>query len=101
MKTTQLDIWACKILEVVSLVLVVDVLYSILVTHRRTYQKELDVFPVKTLVCVCAVLSLMYQPLRERGKVTSMAFTFRFFVDSFALVPQVVMMSLQDRPVHA
>lgn len=101
LSSQQLDIWACKVLEWVSLFLVVDVLRSILTTHRKTYQKELDVVPVKTLVAVCAVAALVYQPSRANKDSTGIGFTFRIFVDTFALVPQVVMMSLQDQPVQA
>merc|ERR1719313_1817476 len=78
----------------VSFVLVLDILKSVFVTHRKTYQAELDVFKAWYLIPCCWTVSLLVRPHFH-------SWTFQYgycwsstlYMDVLALMPQVVMMS--------
>merc|ERR1719191_2381359 len=77
-----------------SLVLVLDILWKIFVTHRSTYEAELDVFKAWYLIPACWSISLLIRP-----HFAAWPFFFGYTwastlnMDVLALMPQVVMMS--------
>lgn len=96
-----LYMWSLKAMELCSLCLGLDVIRCILVTYRDTYQEELDVVLVRHVVGMCFLLTLVFIPDRGGGIPGSRAFTMQIYVDSVALLPQVVFMARQDCPVPA
>jgi len=86
----------------VSMLLVLDILKSVFVTHRKTYQAELDVFKAWYLIPCCWTVSLLVRPHFH-------SWTFKYgwcwsstlYMDVLALMPQVVMMSKAGGKVEA
>jgi hypothetical protein len=93
--------WTLKAVELGSCCLVFDVIRLILVIYRDTYQEELDIVQVKHVVGACFLLTMLFSPERGNGQDSSRGFTMQIYVDSVALLPQVVLMARQDCPVPA
>jgi len=78
----------------VSLLLVLDILRSVFVTYRKTYQEEMDVLKAWYLIPVCWTVSLLVRP-----HFAGWSFQFGYcwsstlYMDVLALMPQVVMLS--------
>lgn len=81
-------------LGICSFILVLDILKSVLWTHQKTYEAELDVLKAWYIIPVCWTMSLLVRP-------HFMAWSFMFgycwsstlYMDVLALMPQVVMMA--------
>lgn len=93
--------WVIEILCSVSFVLVLDIVRSIYVNFRSSYQEDLDVLKVRYLVPACAALALVIHPLLPQGYAFSLSWTIGFYVDVAALAPQVVMMAKGGGQVEA
>merc|ERR1719326_2860773 len=78
----------------ISLVLTLDILWSVFVTHRSTYQEDLDVLQVKHIVPGCLLLATL---VRVHFPFWSTAYSYvwsaTMYADVVALMPQVVMMA--------
>lgn len=87
---------------VFSLLLVLDCLWSVFVTHRSSYQAHFDVLHVKYLLPGCCLLALV---LRAEFRGWSPFFAFMWtsclYMDVLALMPQVVMMARGGGKVEA
>jgi len=104
------DSWNFNVMEleleasfgIFSLLLVLDCLRSIFVTHRSSYQEDLDVLHVKYLIPGCFVLALL---LHAQFHTWSASFGYMWssclYMDVLALMPQVVMMARGDGKVAA
>merc|ERR1719272_1755039 len=79
---------------IISLLLVLDCLRSIFVTHRRSYQEDLDVLHVKYLIPGCFFLALLVGPhFHAWSPFIGYMWTSCLYIDVLALLPQVVMMA--------
>jgi len=96
-----LDGWAIEVLQVASLLMVLDVVRSTLVTYRKSYQEDLDVMHVKYLVPSCVAVAVVLHPLFTQGHLYSMCWTTYLYMDCLALMPQVVMMTRGAGKVEA
>jgi len=97
-KDVDFDAWFAA----VSLILVFIILKSIFVTHRSTYQDDLDVLKVQYLVPGCCFLALLVRPSFHQWTFEyGMSWSVCFYIDIFALVPQVVMMARGGGKVEA
>jgi len=77
-----------------SFLLVLDILKSIFVTHRSTYEAELDVFKAWYLIPACWTISLLVRPHFENWPFAyGYCWSSTLYMDVLALMPQVVMMS--------
>merc|ERR1719191_2214218 len=86
----------------ISLLLALDILRSVFVTHRSTYQYDLDVLHVKYLIPGCCVLALLRRPEFHTWTNTySFVWSSCLYMDVLALMPQVVMMSCGGGRVEA
>lgn len=93
--------WIIEVLQVGSLLMVVDVVRSVLVTFRKSYQEDLDVMHVKYLVPSCVVLAGVIHPHFSQGSGFSFCWTTYLYLDCLALMPQVVMMTRGAGKVEA
>merc|ERR1719424_1165062 len=92
--------WALKDLNmdgmftIIPLLLVCDILRSMFVTHRSSYDADLDVLKAAYLIPACIFTALIIRP-QFSFWTTSYAIVFAscLYMDVLALVPQVVMMS--------
>jgi len=87
------DSWAVFALLVASLVLVLDILRTMCITYRSTYQSEFDVLKIQNIVVGCVVLAAVLHPSFMQGALFSYLWTTCLYLDVSALLPQVVMMA--------
>jgi len=96
-----IDGWAVEVLQVPSILLAFDILYSIFKTHKSTYQEELDILRIKYIVPTCIALAVILHPHFAQGEWHSFLWTSYLYLDVFALLPQVVMMANAGKKVEA
>lgn len=80
-------------LQFASVPLVFGLAWCVFKTYRETYQESLDKLKVKYLLPACMALALVLTPQFKQGNLYSFCWTFSFYVDVLALLPQVVMMT--------
>lgn len=97
----SLDQWVTEVLAVASLLLVLDILRFVFVTYRNTYQEDLDVLKMSYLVIGSLVMAGLVHPFFREGFAYSFSWTFGFYLDVMALMPQVVMMAKGSGKVEA
>lgn len=84
--------WCYQAADVMSLLLVAQLLYCCQVTHKATYQFQLDSFdPWSGLIPACVVLAIFVHGDLDSSPLFDIAWTISLHVDAFALVPQLVM----------
>lgn len=88
-----LHVWVLWLLCLVSLFQVIELVYKIFVSHKKTYDADADTPKVRTLVPASVALALLVHPTFKRGLGYSIIWSVGFYLDVAALVPQVVMMS--------
>lgn len=89
--------WAYQAADVMSLLLVMQLLYCCQVTHKATYQYQLDVFdPWSCLIPACVVLAIFVHGDLDASPLFDIAWTISLNVDAFSLVPQLVMFGKLD-----
>jgi len=96
-----IDGWSVEILQLPSMVIVFDILYSVFKTHRDTYQEELDVLRIKYIVAACVALAIILHPHFAQGEWHSFLWTSYLYLDVCALLPQVTMMARSGGKVQA
>jgi len=96
-----LDDWALWVLGMVSFWMVLDVLRSVFVTFRSSYQEEHDVLSMKYMVPGCLILAALLRPNFTDGWAESYCWAVCLYMDVLALMPQVVMMSRGGGRVEA
>jgi hypothetical protein len=97
-----LDGWVTEILLSGSLIMVLDVTWSVFKTHRDTYQSDLDVLHVKFLVPACFVLAALLRPvLTLETPMYAYFWSSCLYLDVLALMPQVVLMGRSGGKVKA
>merc|ERR1719359_1009955 len=77
------------------------VLFAIFKTYRASYQADMDVLKIKYLIPGCLLLALVLHPNFKRGHLYSLSWTVSFYIDTLALLPQVVMMQRGNGKVEA
>jgi len=87
---------------VVSLLLVLDCLRLIFVTHHGSYQADLDVLHVKYLLPVCFLLAcFLHVQFHDWSPFYAYIWSSCLYMDVLALMPQVVMMARGGGKVEA
>lgn len=97
----ELDSWTVEVLQLPSIVIVFDVLRSVFVTHKKSYDEELDVVSMKCLVPGCVIAAVLVCPRLAPGLLYSICWSIYIYLDVFALMPQVVMMARGGGKVEA
>jgi len=97
-KDVDFDAWFAGI----SLILVLTIIHAIFRTHHASYQGDLDVLQVKYLIPGCFFLALLVRPhFTQWSFEYGYTWSSCFYIDIFALVPQVVMMAQGGGKVEA
>lgn len=96
-----MDGWAVEVLQVASLLMVFDVLKSVFITYRSSYQEDLDILNIKFLIPACILLAVLLHPQFSRGSMYSICWTAYLHLDVMALMPQVAMMAHGNGKVEA
>jgi len=97
----MIDAWTVEALQVPSILIVFDILYSVFKTHRSSYQEELDVMNIKYIVPSCIALAVVLHPHFQQGEWHSFLWTTYLYMDVFALLPQIVMMAKSGGKIEA
>eukprot|EP00746_Dinoflagellata_sp_MGD_P155401 gnl/MRDRNA2_/MRDRNA2_85351_c0_seq3.p1 gnl/MRDRNA2_/MRDRNA2_85351_c0~~gnl/MRDRNA2_/MRDRNA2_85351_c0_seq3.p1 ORF type:complete len:319 (+),score=44.45 gnl/MRDRNA2_/MRDRNA2_85351_c0_seq3:76-1032(+) len=95
------DMWAVETLQLTSLLLVLDILRSVFIKYKKSYQEGWDVLHVKYLIPSCIVLAILLHPSFDEGPWYSFCWTACLYLDVMALMPQVVMMGRAGSKVSA
>lgn len=97
----SVDEWTVQILSFSSLFIVLDILRSVFVRYRSSYQEELDVLRAKWLIPSCIVFAAILHPSMDEGPWFSFFWTSCLYLDVMALMPQIIMMQRGDGKVSA
>lgn len=101
------DMWSLLeewLMAVVSLLLVFDIMRSVFVTHRSSYQHDLDGLKAKYLISACIVLALVLRPdfhFWKNEQWEGFWWSSCLYLDVAALMPQVFMMARGGGTVKA
>lgn len=87
---------------IIPLVLVCDILKSVFVTHRSSYEAELDVLQAKYLIPSCIGMALILRPQFHFWSTSyALVWSSCLYMDVLALMPQVIMMSRSGGKIEA
>lgn len=98
----RLSTWNFDILDleleasfgIISLLLVLDILRFTFITHRSSYQSDLEVLHVKHLIPACFLMATLLRPhFHSWGTIFGYMWSSCLYMDVMALLPQVMMMA--------
>jgi hypothetical protein len=90
-----------EVLQMSSMFMSWMVLFAIFKTYRASYQADMDVMKVQYLIPGCIFLAIVLHPNFKRGQWYSVTWSASFYIDTLALLPQVVMMQRGNGKVEA
>jgi len=93
--------WVYQAADIFSLVLVFQLLYAIHVTHRLTYQSDLDTLPIYVGVIGCLALAVMFHGNLNHAPFYDICWFFAMNVDTIAMLPQLWLMVRKGGEVEA
>jgi len=85
--------WIYQVGDVLSLLLVFQILFSIYVAHKGSYQSGEDTLDVRNLIMVAFVLAVVVHPSLNAWTPFDILWTAHLYVDAVAMVPQLWMIS--------
>jgi len=85
--------WIYQVGDVLSLLLVFQVLFSIFVAHKGSYQSSEDTLDVRNLIMAAFVLAVVVHPSLNAWTPFDILWTAHLYVDAVAMVPQLWMIS--------
>merc|ERR1719194_305480 len=85
--------WIYQVGDVLSLLLVFQILFSIFVAHKGSYQSGEDTMDVRNLVMVAFVLAVVVHPSLNAWTPFDILWTAHLYVDAVSMVPQLWMIS--------
>merc|ERR1719428_2504045 len=85
--------WIYQLGDVLSLLMVLQILYSIYGAYRSSYQFEVDTLEVRNLIMGAVVLAVLIHPDMNSWAPMDIVWTTHLYVDAIAMVPQLWMIS--------
>jgi len=85
--------WIYQVGDVLSLLLVLQILFSIFVAHKGSYQSNDDTLDVSNLLLGAVVLAVIVHPSLNAWTPFDILWTVHLYVDAMAMVPQLWMIS--------
>merc|ERR1719252_4610 len=85
--------WIYQVGDVLSLLLVLQILFSIFVAHKGSYQSNDDTLDVSNLLLGAVVLAVIVHPSLNAWTPFDILWTVHLYVDAVAMVPQLWMIS--------
>merc|ERR1719310_1881456 len=85
--------WLYQAVDVLSLVILLNILYCIFKTYRSTYQEEHDNIKVEYVGLSCFVLAVLVHPDLNNRPVFDTLWTTALYIDVVAMAPQLVLIS--------
>merc|ERR1719247_3152722 len=80
-----------QIVDVCSLLMVLQILECIYKSHRASYQQEVDTMDVKNMVIGCVAMAVMIHPDLNDWAAFDIAWTVSLYLDTVAMLPQLFM----------
>lgn len=90
-----------QLCDIVALVVVFSLLYSIHGTHERSYEKEHDTCQIHFFLIGCVVLSCFVHPHLNNRTIPDIAWTAALYLEAVAMVPQLWMMTKKGGEVES
>jgi len=85
--------WLYNLIDVVSLLMAIRILFCIHVSHKSSYQKAEDAFEVRNLILGAVVLAVLIHPRFCQWTACDILWTVHLYIDAIAMVPQIWMVS--------
>merc|ERR1719284_1186310 len=85
--------WIYQVGDVLSLLLVFQILFYIFVAYKGSYQSSEDTLDVRNLIMVAFVLAVVVHPSLNAWTPFDILWTAHLYVDAIAMVPQLWMIS--------
>jgi len=85
--------WIYQVGDVLSLLMVLQILLCVFVSHKGTYQSDVDTVDVRNLVMGAVVLAVLIHPSQHSYPPLDILWTTHLYVDALAMVPQLWMIS--------
>jgi len=92
--------WIYQVGDVVSLLMVLQILLCVLVSHKATYQSDEDSIDVRNLLMGAFVLAVLIHPSQHAHTPLDVLWTTHLYIDAVAMVPQLWMISKAGRKVR-
>lgn len=90
--------WVYQVLDIASLMMCLQLLYWVTVTHKATYQKQLDAVEMWRAVPACVLLAVFVHGDLNNSPLFDVLWTVSLNLDTVALIPQLwVVYKLGDR----
>merc|ERR1719261_1531268 len=80
-----------QIVDVCSLMMVLQILECIYKSHRASYQQDVDTMDIKNLVIGCVALAVLFHPDLNDWDVFDINWTVSLYLDTVAMLPQLFM----------
>merc|ERR1719240_769248 len=85
--------WIYQLGDVLSLLMVLQILYSVYGAYKSSYQFEADTLDIRNLVMGAVVLAVLIHPDMNSWAPMDIVWTTHLYVDAIAMVPQLWMIS--------
>merc|ERR1719487_538463 len=81
--------WIYQLGDVLSLLMVLQILYSVYGAYKASYQFEADTLDIRNLIMGAVVLAVLIHPDMNSWTVMDIVWTTHLCVDAIAMVPQL------------
>jgi len=85
--------WIYQVSDVLSLLMVLQILFCVYCKHKATHQPELDTVDIRNLVMVAFVLAVVVHPSMNAWTPFDILWTAHLYIDAVAMVPQLWLIS--------
>merc|ERR1719274_383947 len=85
--------WIYQLGDVLSLLMVLQILYSVYGAYKSSYQFEVDTLDIRNLIMGAVVLAVLIHPDMNSWTPFDVLWTTHLYVDAVAMVPQLWMIS--------
>lgn len=85
--------WMYQLLDVCALLLVLNLLYCVLKSHRSTYQEEHDQFNVHFVVLICFAMAAQVHPDLNNSPLFDTFWMTALNIDIVSMLPQLMLMT--------
>jgi len=85
--------WVYQLGDIGSLVIVLNLLYTMCRTHKDTYQSEFDTLEIFKFIPACVVLALCFHGDLNNSRFFDTVWTISLFLDTISLLPQLWMLT--------
>merc|ERR1719387_515695 len=85
--------WIYQVGDVLSLLMVLQILYCVLVLYKATYQRDQDSVDVQNLIMGASVLAVLIHPSQHAHAPLDILWTAHLYIDALAMIPQLWMIS--------